>query len=38
MQITADLSKPSKTFQRDVTFIFGVISESLFGFVSYSVF
>ena len=35
----ADVSKFSKTFQRDLTFIFDVLlSESLFGFVSYSVF
>ena len=38
MQITADVSKISKTFQRDLTFIFDVLSESLFGFVSYLVF
>ena len=38
MQITADVSKISKTFQRDLTFIFNVLSKSLFGFVSYSVF
>ena len=38
MQITADVSKISKTFQRDLTFIFDVLSESLFGFVSYMVF
>ena len=38
MQITADVSKISKTFQRDRTFIFDALSESLFGFVSYSVF
>ena len=39
MHITADVSKISKTFQGDVTFIFDVLSESLFGcFVSYSVF
>ena len=38
MQITADVSKISKTFPRDLTFIFDVFSESLFGFVSYSVF
>ena len=37
MQITADIYKISKSFQRDLTFIFGVLSESLFGFVSYSV-
>ena len=33
-----DVSKISKTFQRDLTFISDVLSESLFGFVSYSVF
>ena len=33
MQITADVSKISKTFQ--LTFIFDLLSESLFGFVSY---
>ena len=38
MQITADVSKISKTFQRDLTFIFDVLSESLFGFASYLVF
>ena len=38
MQITTDISNISKTFQRDLTFIFDVISESLFGFVSYLVF
>ena len=38
MQITADVSKISKTFKRDFNFIFDVLSESLFGFVSYSVF
>ena len=38
MQTTADMSKISKTFQRDLTFIFDLLSESLFGFVSYSVF
>ena len=38
MLITADVSKISKTFQRDHTFIFDVLSESLFGFVSYLVF
>ena len=38
MQITSDVSKISKTFQRDLTFISDVLSESLFGFVSYSVF
>ena len=38
MQITADVSKISKTFRPDLTFIFDLLSESLFGFVSYSVF
>ena len=38
MQLTADVSKISKTFRCDVTFIFDVLSESLFGFVSYWVF
>ena len=38
MQITADVSKISKTFPPDLTFIFDVLSESLFGFVSYLVF
>ena len=38
MQITADVSKISKTFQRDFAFIFDVLSEWLFGFVSYLVF
>ena len=38
MQITADVSKMSKTFQCDRTFIFDILSESLFGFASYSVF
>ena len=38
MQTTADMSKISKTFQGDLTFIFDLLSESLFGFVSYSVF
>ena len=33
MQITADVIKISETFQRDFTFIFDVLSESLFGFV-----
>ena len=37
MQITADVRKISKTFQRDLTFILDVLSESCFGFVSYSV-
>ena len=37
MQITADVGKISKTFQGDLTFIFDVLSESLFAFVSYSV-
>ena len=34
MQITADVSKISKTFQRDFTFIFDVLSEWLSGFLS----
>ena len=38
MQITADVRKLSKTFQRDLTFIFDELLEPLFGFVSYSVF
>ena len=38
MQVTADVSKILKTFQSDLTFIFDVLSESLFGFASYSVF
>ena len=33
MQITADVGKISKTFQRDL--IFDVLSESIFGFVLY---
>ena len=33
MQITADVSKNSKNFERDLAFIFDVLSESLFGFV-----
>ena len=37
MQITADVIKISKSFQRDFTFIFDVLSESLFVFLSYSV-
>ena len=37
MQITADVGKISKTFQGDLTFIFDVLSESLFAFVSYLV-
>ena len=37
MQITADVMKISKTFQRDFTFIFDVLSESSLDFVSYSV-
>ena len=28
MQITADVNKISKTFQRDLTFILNVLSES----------
>ena len=38
MQITADVSKVLKTFQRNLTFIFDVLSESLLGFVSYMFF
>ena len=38
MQITADVSKFSKLFRRDLTFIIQELSESLFSFVSYSVF
>ena len=38
MQITADVRKISRPFQGDLTFIFDVLSESLFGFVAYSVF
>ena len=37
MKITADVMKISKTFQRDFTFIFDVLSESSLDFVSYSV-
>ena len=37
MQITADVREISESFQRDLTFIFDVLSESLFDFVSYSV-
>ena len=35
MQITADVTK---TFQRDLTFIFDVLSELLLGFGSYMFF
>ena len=38
MQITANVSKTSKTLKRDRTFIFDVLSESLFGFVANLVF
>ena len=38
MQITADVRKILKTFQPNLTFIFDVLSKSLLGFVSYSVF
>ena len=38
MQITANVSKILKTFQVGLTFIFDVLSESLFGFDSYLVF
>ena len=37
MQTTADVIKISKSFQSDFTFIFDVLSESLFVFLSYSV-
>ena len=37
MQVTADVMKIWKTFQSDLIFIFGILSESLLGFVSYSV-
>ena len=38
MQITADVTKTLKTFQRDLTFIFDVLSELLLGFGSYMFF
>ena len=38
MQITAEVRKISKTFLYDLSFIFDLLSEWLFGFVSYSVF
>ena len=38
MQITADISKILKTVQRDLTFIFDVLSEVRIGFVSFLVF
>ena len=37
MQITADISKILKTVQRDLSFIFDEISESVIGFVSFLV-
>ena len=37
MQMIADVRKISKSFQGDLTFIFDVLSELLFAFVSYSV-
>ena len=37
MQIAEDVSKISKTFQGDLSFIFDVLSESLFGYVLYLV-
>ena len=37
MEITANISKISKTLQRGRTFISDVLSESLFGFASYLV-
>ena len=36
MQITVDVGKILKTFQRDFTFIFDLLLELLFGFVSFS--
>ena len=36
--LTAVVSKISKTFQRKLTFIFDVLPEPCFGFVSYLVF
>ena len=36
--LTAGVSKISKTFQRKLTFIFDVLPEPCFGFVSYLVF
>ena len=38
MQITTDISKILKNVQRDLTFIFDVLSESRIGFVSFLVF
>ena len=38
MQITTDVSNILQTFQRALTFIFDVLSGSLFGFVSCLVF
>ena len=38
MQITADISKILKNVQRDLTFIFDVLSESRIGFVSFFIF
>ena len=37
MQITADISKILKTVQRDLSFIFDGLSESVVGFVSFLV-
>ena len=38
MQITADISSIWENVQRDLTFIFYVLSESRIGFVSFLVF
>ena len=38
MQITADISSILENVQRDLTFIFYVLSESRIGFVSFSIF
>ena len=38
MQITAAISKILKNVQRDLTFIFDILSESRIGFVSFLVF
>ena len=37
MQITTDVGKIAKTVQRDLTFIFDVLSEYAIGFVSNAV-
>ena len=38
MQITADISSIWENVQRDLTFIFYVLSESRIGFVSFLIF